>query len=89
MRRTYAVIAKGIPMKRSQGADPKVLANALAKANGAEITRYHVRLPKSPTAPRGALLIEATSVAAAARLCEQGVILEAESFEAEPYTPDI
>ena len=89
-QRTYAVLVKGIPTNKLRGADPKALCLAIKQENnGASILRCHPRIPRAPAAPRGALLLEVGSVEEAARLCDLGVIYQAEIFNAEPYSPEV
>ena len=88
-QRTYAVLAKGIQVSKLQGVDKAKLAAELTATNKAPVVRCHPRLPRREGARRGAILIEAGTVEAARALCDEGVILQAEIYHAEPYTQEV
>jgi hypothetical protein len=88
-RRTYAVLAKGIPrgsIERRAEDDTKA---EIEKVNKVQVARCRTRLPKSKEAKYGALLIEVESVAAAQQMCSQGIVLEAQIFNCEPYSREL
>ena len=88
-RRTYAVLAKGIPRSLIEKRAEEEIKADIERVNEIEVARCRRRIPKSKEAKYGMLLIETESVAAAQEICSRGVVLEAQMFTCEPYSGEL
>ena len=88
-KRTYAVLAKGIPRAIIERKAEEDIKKAVRTINEVEVARCKARVPKSSEAGYGSLLIEVESVAGAQSLCDRGVVIEAQIFNCEPYSGEL
>jgi hypothetical protein len=84
----FAVIVKGLPVSRTARVDPgQLLKNIQQRIT--EATRLKIETPRVPTARFTTAILHLRSVEAATRLCEQGLVWEAQIFNCEPYSADL
>jgi hypothetical protein len=88
-RRTYTVLAKGIPRSLIEKKKEEDIQKEIEEVNEVKMARCRKRIPKSSEAKYGMLLIEVESVTTAQEICSRGVILEAQFFNCEPYSGDL
>jgi hypothetical protein len=84
----FAVIAKGLPSGRITKVDPETLLKDV-QHRIPEVVRLKVEPPRTPSATFTTAILHLRSAAAATRLCERGLVWEAQIFNCEPYTPDL
>jgi hypothetical protein len=84
----YTVIAKGLPVDRITRVDQKQLLTDI-RVQVPALTRIKVEPPRAPTARFTTVILHLRSAEAATRLCERGLIWEAQIFNCEPYSSDL
>jgi hypothetical protein len=84
----YTVIAKGLPVDRITRTDQSLLLLDL-QAQVPDITKLKVEPTRAPTARFTTVILHLRSTEAATRLCERGLIWQAQIFNCEPYTADL
>ena len=86
--REFAVLAKGIPVNRLRNIyNAADILPALQRYTPG-VNRCRIQLPRLPTAPYAELVLHMNSVEAAKKLCDRGLVWEAQIFNAEPYNPE-
>lgn len=84
----YAVIAKGLPVDRITRVTQSQLLLDLQKQIP-YIMKLKVEPPRAPTARFTTVILHLRSADVATRLCERGLIWEAQIFNCEPYSADL
>jgi hypothetical protein len=84
----YTVIAKGLPTDRITRVDQSLLLRDL-QAQVPEITKVKVERAKNSTSRFTTAILHLRSTDAATRLCERGLIWQAQIFNCEPYSADL
>jgi hypothetical protein len=84
----YTVIAKGLPADRIAHTEQSLLLLDL-QVQVPEITKIKVERPRAPTAKFTTAVLHLRSADAATRLCERGLIWQAQIFNCEPYSADL
>jgi hypothetical protein len=87
--RTYVVIAKRIRAEDLRRSDPAETAKEIARTNGVSITRIRAKLPRAEDARYASMLVETTSVDQANRLCDRGLVWDAQIYQCEPFSGDL
>ena len=88
-KRTYAVLAKGIPRGMIEKRAEEEIKADIEKRNKATIARCRRRIPRSSDARFGLLLIEVEAVATVQQMCNIGVVLDAQIFNYKPYSGEL
>jgi hypothetical protein len=88
-RRAYVVIAKRIRAEDLKKADPAETAKEIAKANGVSVTKIRAKIPRAEDARYASMLVETTSVDQANRLCDRGLVWDAQIYQCEPFSGDL
>jgi hypothetical protein len=84
----FAVITKGIPVNRiTRIAQDQLLKDIQRRIP--EVTRLKVEPPRAPSAMFTTAILHLRSAEAATRLCERGLVWEAQIFNCEPYSADL
>jgi hypothetical protein len=84
----FAVIAKGLPVDRITRVDRGQLLLDL-QAQVPEILKVKVEPARAPTARFTTVILHLRSADAATRLCERGLVWQAQIFNCEPYSADL
>jgi hypothetical protein len=84
----FAVIAKGLPVDRIIHVNQSQLLLDLQKRIP-DVIKLKVEPPRAPTARFTTAILHLRSADAATRLCERGLIWEAQIFNCEPYSADL
>ena len=88
-RREIAVIAKGISLTRIKEIhEDNALLTTLRQACP-ELNRCKKMIPKNPSARFGSVLLHVSTPAAAQKLCNDGLLWEAQIFNCEPFASDV
>jgi hypothetical protein len=82
------VIAKGLPVDRITRVNQSQLLLDLQKRIP-DVIKLKVEPPRAPTARFTTAILHLRSADAAKRLCERGLIWEAQIFNCEPYSADL
>jgi hypothetical protein len=82
------VIAKGLPADRITRAESGTLL-AEIQAYAPHVTKVKVEPVRAPTAKFTTIVLHLRSADAATRLCERGLIWQAQIFNCEPYSADL
>jgi uncharacterized paraquat-inducible protein A len=82
------VIAKGLPVDRNMRVDKGVLLSDI-QAHIPEVTKIKVEPARAPTAKFTTAVLHLRSAEAATRLCDRGLIWQAQIFNCEPYSADL
>jgi len=85
-RRTYAVIAKGMPTQMARR-DRDALREGMTRENQGIVRCHPQKIRRDAT--RAQVVIEMESTEAATKICTRGLILEAQVFQCEPYSPEL
>jgi len=91
-RRTFAVVAKGVPTNKLKNAlqDEKAFLQALRRENGNQaVVSCKPIMPKNGHIPVAAMVLHINEAESARALCEQGLLWEARYFDCEPYSPNV
>jgi hypothetical protein len=84
----FAVISKGLPVDRiTRVAQDQLLKDIQQRIP--EVIRLKVEPPRNPTALFTTAILHLRSTEAATRLCERGLVWEAQIFNCEPYSADL
>ncbi|KAM4061273.1 hypothetical protein HRG_013744 [Hirsutella rhossiliensis] len=81
----YTLIFKGVPIKALQDRDNKTATKAIAAENKVEVIRLRARRAKGAGATKTTLILTVDGVNAANKICDQGLLLQFELFNSEPY----
>jgi len=84
----FTVIAKGLPVDRITRINQSQLLIDL-QSQAPEITRLKVEPARTPLARFTTLILHLRSAEAAKRLCNRGLIWQAQIFNCEPYSSDL
>jgi hypothetical protein len=84
----FAVIAKGLPVDRAARVDQGQLLKNIQNRIP-EVTKLKIEQPRAPTARFTTAVLHLRSAEAATRLCERGLVWEAQIFNCEPYSSDL
>jgi hypothetical protein len=82
------VIAKGLPVDRAARVDQGQLLKNIQKRTP-KVTKLKIEQPRAPTARFTTAVLYLRSAEAATRLCERGLVWEAQIFNCEPYSSDL
>ena len=88
-KRTYAVLAKGIPRGIIDKRAEEEIKADIEKRNEVTIARCRRRILRSSDARFGLLLIEVEAVTTAQQMCNIGVVLDAQIFNCKPYSGEL
>ena len=88
-KRTYMVLAKGIPRGMIEKRAEEEIKADIEKRNEATIARCRKRIPRSSNARFGSLLIEVEAVATVQQMCNMGVVLNMQIFNCKPYSGEL
>jgi hypothetical protein len=84
----FTVIAKGLPIDRiTRGSQNQLLSEIQVQVP--EVVRIKVEPARAPTARFTTMILHLRSDVAATRLCERGLIWQAQIFNCEPYSADL
>ena len=84
----FAVLAKGLPVDRlNRTATQQILQDL--QTTVPDITRCKVELARTSTARYTTAVVHLRSVEAAKRLCERGLVWQAQIFNCEPYSTEL
>ncbi|XP_044716544.1 uncharacterized protein HRG_10076 [Hirsutella rhossiliensis] len=81
----YTLIVKGVPIKALQDRDNETATKAIAAENKVEVIRLKARRAKGAGATKTTLILTVDGVNAANKICDQGLLLQSELFNSEPY----
>ncbi|XP_044715330.1 uncharacterized protein HRG_10909 [Hirsutella rhossiliensis] len=81
----YTLIVKGVPIKALQDRDNETATKAIAAENKVEVIRLRARRAKGAGATKTTLILTVDGVNAANKICDQGLLLQSELFNSEPY----
>jgi hypothetical protein len=84
----FTVIAKGLPVDRITREDQSQLLSEV-RVQVPEVVRLKVEPARAPTARFTTMILHLRSDIAATRLCERGLIWQAQIFNCEPYSADL
>ena len=84
----FTVIAKGLPVDRITREDQSQLLSEV-QVQVPEVVRLKVEPARAPTARFTTIILHLHSDIAATRLCERGLIWQAQIFNCEPYSADL
>jgi hypothetical protein len=84
----FTVISKGLPASRITRVTQDQLLKDIQQ-RVPEVIRLKVEPPRTPTATYTTAILHLRSADAATRLCERGLVWEAQIFNCEPYSSDL
>jgi hypothetical protein len=82
------VIAKGIPVDRITRVDQSQLLSDV-QVQVPEVVKLKVELARAPIARFTTVILHLRNAVAATRLCERGLVWQAQIFNCEPYSADL
>lgn len=84
----FTVISKGLPASRITRVTQEQLLKDIQQRIP-EVSRLKIEPPRTPTATYTTAILHLRSADAATRLCERGLVWEAQIFNCEPYSADL
>jgi hypothetical protein len=86
--RNPAADLRGHRKVHTDGGPPEA-AGEIARANGVKVARIQPKIPKAEGLRYASLIVETTSVDQANRLCDRGLVWDAQIYQCEPYSDDL
>jgi hypothetical protein len=87
--RAYVVIAKRVRADDLRKANLTEVAKEIARANGVSVTKVQPKIPKAEGPRYASMIVETTSVDQANRLCDRGLVWDAQIYQCEPFSGDL